>query len=362
MSWAHEQPTAWSDDIYSDTELKAVQTEQAHNIAKLAEFKEKRQQERRASDGTATGDGDSADVQVGRRRKSTARPLAGTSIRSVQVLNHTASKLAARLTLEPSDPPSDFADAAKAIDHALRNPFHRQDGRPPCQVRNEIGETTIPGLAAPLLTAQMVARTRLQLDHSRVLTDVAAERMIDFCPDMLTDYKLLQVLGETSMTNATIQRRLAMNGIIVCDSTITKRVSAALARPCENVHPNVSEETRAAMKALYRTEFTKYQEYHKKRRAQSKDQLPSEFDKANGGDDMLKRASEQYIAQADVDTSESDPDPMPYDPDEGDDDELDYAACRVDSAAPLNTADVARPKPIVETRGRITLKRKRSGD
>lgn len=77
---------------------------------------------------------------------------------------------------------------------------------------------------------------------------------------------------------------------------------------------------------------------------------------------MLKRASEQYIAQADVDTSESDLNPMPYDPDERDDDELDYAASRVDSTAPLNTADVARPKPIVETRGRITLKRKRSGD
>lgn len=113
-----------------------------------------------------------------------------------------------------------------AVESAMLNPF--EQALMNIQVQHDPGDSILANLEIPRISIMDIARTKLQLRHHKILTDEAACAIIDFCPDQLTANRLIQVASETSFGNTAIQIRLGQNGSMLSDSTITKRVSAAL--------------------------------------------------------------------------------------------------------------------------------------
>ena len=70
--------------------------------------------------------------------------------------------------------------------------------------------------------------TRQQLDTMPVFTHKAAERIVDFCPDMMWRDMLLRIVAEAGFGNKEIRDRMCHNGNYVDKATITKRIGAAL--------------------------------------------------------------------------------------------------------------------------------------
>jgi hypothetical protein len=70
--------------------------------------------------------------------------------------------------------------------------------------------------------------TRKQLEQTPILTRVAAECIVDFCPDMLWRSMLLRITSEAGYGNKDVRDRFCYNGCYCDKATITKRISAAL--------------------------------------------------------------------------------------------------------------------------------------
>lgn len=70
--------------------------------------------------------------------------------------------------------------------------------------------------------------TREQVDSMPVLTHKSAERIVDFCPDLVWRDMLLRIASEAGYGNKEIRDRLCHNGSYVDKATITKRIGAAL--------------------------------------------------------------------------------------------------------------------------------------
>ena len=70
--------------------------------------------------------------------------------------------------------------------------------------------------------------TREQVDSMNVLVHKAAERIVDFCPDLVWRDMLLRITSEAGYGNKEIRDRLCHNGSYVDKATITKRIGAAL--------------------------------------------------------------------------------------------------------------------------------------
>lgn len=70
--------------------------------------------------------------------------------------------------------------------------------------------------------------TREQVENIKILTKGAAERIIDFCPDLLWRGMLLRICSEGGYGNKDVRDRFCYNGCYCDKATITKRISAAL--------------------------------------------------------------------------------------------------------------------------------------
>ena len=70
--------------------------------------------------------------------------------------------------------------------------------------------------------------TRQQLAITPILTARAAERIVDFCPNLLWRGTLLRMLSEAGWGNKDVRERFCRNGCYCDKATFTKRVSAAL--------------------------------------------------------------------------------------------------------------------------------------
>ena len=71
-------------------------------------------------------------------------------------------------------------------------------------------------------------RTRQKLATTPILTNEAAECVIDFCPDLLWRDMLLRIISETSFRNQELHNRMCENGNWIAVSSITKRIGHAL--------------------------------------------------------------------------------------------------------------------------------------
>lgn len=70
--------------------------------------------------------------------------------------------------------------------------------------------------------------TRKQLENTPILNKVAAECIVDFCPDLLWRSMLLRITSEAGCGNKDVRDRFCHNGCYCDKATITKRISAAL--------------------------------------------------------------------------------------------------------------------------------------
>ena len=139
-----------------------------------------------------------------------------------------------------------------------------------------------------------IARTRLQLEHLRVFPEPAGWRMIDFCPDMLHEYNLLKVVGETSSSNGMIRERLSSNGFPCSDSTITKRVTSAVEKKKDSKAGSVANDMDKEWRKLNRADHNKYKSFHLNRRAKSNNlESPTTFNLATAGAQHMARMAQE---------------------------------------------------------------------
>lgn len=157
-----------------------------------------------------------------------------------------------------------FYTVSDAVKEALRNPFNNDLAH--IKVYNDPGDSRIPGLTVPDFSVMDFARTYLQLQHfeGHTLSHVAGLRMIDFCPEMLRGQTILRVTSQTDLIPTDVQKRLGLNGAMLSDSTLTKRIGSA----CEQ---GGHKETNSANHKLY-------QEWFRKLRAAGYNDRPSTFD------------------------------------------------------------------------------------
>lgn len=83
---------------------------------------------------------------------------------------------------------------------------------------------------AAAFTAKDTVLTRKQLACTPILTRSAADRIIDFSPDLLIRDVLLRVCSEAGYSNTDLRKRLCLNGCYIDKATIAKRISLALGK------------------------------------------------------------------------------------------------------------------------------------
>ena len=76
--------------------------------------------------------------------------------------------------------------------------------------------------------------TRKQLDTIPILNKRAAERIIDFRPDLLWREILLRILSEGCYSNKDVRDRFCLNGCFSDRATVAKRLGAALGKDTNN--------------------------------------------------------------------------------------------------------------------------------
>lgn len=162
-----------------------------------------------------------------------------------------------------------------AIKAAMENPF--DEALKEIEVAHDPGDSLLDNLQLPRVSIMDIARTRLQLQHVRVFTDRAAECLIDFCPDLLTNYQLLQVVSETKFSNTQVQIRLGHNGSMLSDSTITKRVSAALNREYDKRGAAEAARKNPEFKKTNRDMYAKYKAWRAQKRQTGVQERYSQF-------------------------------------------------------------------------------------
>lgn len=313
-SFCAERPVEWLDDMYDDSLHSAIEEAHKANSLALELHTQSRDHDPNTGEagkpsnalrGTSPRDlqktianksqENGKSVRSRTKRKSDEQSLdvdgaTGVKTRKTQAVHVSSSDLGAGLKFADAEAErvckqAGLSNIACAVDAAMRDPF--SEVAKSILVVNDAGESSIPGVRNPQISIRDVARTRLQLNSLRVLSDKAAMRMVDYCPSMLTDYKLLQVIGETSHTNTGIQRRLALNGVMISDSTITKRVTAALSKSQVDDSAGQDGKLSNAPKATNRQNYNKYKLFHNKQRELG-EPLTSQF--------SLAEAAKQYIA------------------------------------------------------------------
>lgn len=164
-----------------------------------------------------------------------------------------------------------------ALDAAMSDPFNKAFAE--IELFYDPGRKRIvEGLESVHMSLLDSARTRLQLSHFRVLSTMAAHRMIDFCPDLLWKMNLVRVISETDVSNKNMHERLGQNGAYTVVSSIAHRLTTGLSLGLvRGVNPEAAKE----YKLQVREDFVKYRAYHKERQQDAqRRQLPSTFDLA----------------------------------------------------------------------------------
>lgn len=121
-----------------------------------------------------------------------------------------------------------YEDVEAAVEAAMANPDDTDFTS--IMATYDPGKRPIVDLEIAQISIMDIARTRLQLANIRVLSKLTAERIIDFCPDMLWQERLLQIVSESGVGNKDLAFRLGLNGAYIVVSSIAHRISAALGK------------------------------------------------------------------------------------------------------------------------------------
>ncbi|GAM84588.1 hypothetical protein ANO11243_025840 [Dothideomycetidae sp. 11243] len=272
-TWAADDPEEWDDSIYDPGRLIHLSTIHCRNAKIVTKYMENgkhgAQQRKEAAlveglkkdrgeDGSILeGDGD---ANIGAVRPNKKRPKLKRS-RNADQREHFSGRLdfADNEQEEKFKALKRYTTIEDAIKAAMINPF--DEALKDIEVAHDPGDSLLDNLHLPRISIMDIARTRLQLSHVRIFTDTAAERLIDFCPDLLTNYHLLQVVSETKYGNTQVQIRLGQNGSMLSDSTITKRVSAALNREFDRTGAAEAAQQNPNFKKVNRDMYAKYKSW-----------------------------------------------------------------------------------------------------
>ncbi|KAF2228229.1 hypothetical protein BDZ85DRAFT_255624 [Elsinoe ampelina] len=234
-SYATEEAEEWDDSIYDQARLEHLEKVHDRNKAVVGAYM--------GGGRTDAGTRKNAAIKAAKANEEIERPSVGPIPLAVRPDNKRPKNKKSGLAdqREHFSGRLAFADQEnwekfqilpyntieEAIEAAMTDPFDKN--LMSIEVTHDPGDSILSDLDLPRISIMDIARTRLQLFHIRVITKRAAECMIDFCPDLLLGFRLMQVVSETDFGNTGIQFRLGYNGSMLSDSTLTKRISSAVA-------------------------------------------------------------------------------------------------------------------------------------
>ena len=273
--YAYELPEAWDDSIYPPGLIKAIEAQHLNNNFKVTAYaggENNPSKKKRSSLANPTVElANSVTPEI-------RRPIVRATPEKKPQQKIRKGEMSKRLCfLSDQDEQHcralGYNTVTEAVVAAMRNPFN--DGLAQIMVYNDPGDSRIPGLRVPHFSVMDFARTRLQLLHfDHTYPDLAGKRIVDFCPELLWGETLLKVTSQTSLIPCDVQKRLGLNGTMMSDSTITKRIGSA----CD----------KGGFKKTNSANHKKYQEWFRNLRAIGYVDRPSTFD--------LGTAAEKYIA------------------------------------------------------------------
>jgi len=271
-------PEAWDDSIYPPGVIDAIEAQHADNTARVTEYARgglgNPSKKRRPSPPNGT-----AHPLIDQPSLQDNKPVAKRLNDRKPQMKVRKGDIAGRLRFcsdedELRCEELGFYTVSEAVKEAMRDPFNNDFAH--IKVYNDPGESRIEGLTVPDFSVMDFARTYLQLQHfdGHTLPNVAGVRMIDFCPDMLRGQTILRVTSHTALIPTDVQKRLGVNGAMLSDSTLTKRIGSA----CDQ---GGHKETNSANHKFY-------QDWFRKLRGAGYADRPSTFD--------LAKAAEKWAA------------------------------------------------------------------
>ena len=273
--YAYEVPEAWDDTIYPPGLIKAIEAQHMDNNYKVTAYaggENNPSKKKRPSQASSTLElANSITPEV---RMPYIKP---TPVKKPQQKIRKGEMSKRLCFLRDIDQQHcsalGYNTVSEAVVAAMRNPFNHDLAR--IMVYNDPGDSRIPGLRVPHFSVMDFARTRLQLLHfDHTYPDLAGKRIVDFCPELLWGDTLLKVTSQTSLPSCDVQKRLGLNGTMMSDSTITKRIGSA----CD----------KGGFKKTNSANHKSYQEWFRKLRAAGHTDRTSTFD--------LSVAAEKFIA------------------------------------------------------------------
>ncbi|SMQ46111.1 unnamed protein product [Zymoseptoria tritici ST99CH_3D7] len=229
---AEKEKATWDLSIYDPETLRQMEATRQRNIPVIDDIDTKiQEQQRMARAGRKAKDkaGNSSETEPGpagkkERKKREGRPKGETGgdpyhSGNFAYVGPEDEAIAKKLGYEL---PDDLLDAA-------------EEGKIDPDVQATIKICWNPGkkgmtenLEQGKFSVRDTIATRKQLDERPILTRVAAECIVDFCPDMLWRSMLLRITSEAGYGNKDVRDRFCYNGCYCDKATITKRISAAL--------------------------------------------------------------------------------------------------------------------------------------
>lgn len=280
--YAAAEPEEWDDSIYDPARLEHIRSIHARNMIIVSKYMEngKHGADKRKTAAIEAGElikledlppvgaispAEKPEKKRGKSRKSTGKE---------QREHFSGSLIFADVASQKRFNGLSHTTIEDAINAAMLNPY--DEVLMNIEVAHDPGDSILANLDRPRITIMDIARTRLQLLHVRVLTKRAAECLIDFCPDLLNTYRLLQVVSETDFGNTSVQIRLGYNGSMLSDSTITKRVSATLGREYDKEAAEIAFKKDPEFKKTNRDNYHKYKAWRSWKRVNGTP-LPNNF-------------------------------------------------------------------------------------
>ncbi|GAB7352828.1 hypothetical protein MBLNU459_g3439t2 [Dothideomycetes sp. NU459] len=237
-SFASERASEWADTIYPAWRLTAMEQTRERNKTRLESFQKSAP---KFSDVTET-----AEPQVN-TDKTKPGPKGEAITGRLVFLNKEGEEKAKLLGCQ---------NVGEAIEASMAKPYDERFSA--VEVCYNPEKPNILGLEPLIFSVMDAARTKLQLIYARILSDKAAERVIDFCPDELKQKLLLKVVSETSFSNTKLTRRLQLNGDPIVTTSVTHRIQSALGKRQKNKYSDGEIEWYLAN----RQDFNAYKDFH----------------------------------------------------------------------------------------------------
>lgn len=133
-----------------------------------------------------------------------------------------------------------------------------------------------------------LVQTQMQLQHIRVFSGLAAERVISFCPHLVTGNILLRIISQTTLDMPEVRRSLGYNGFLLRSSCLAHRRVRQLGGNLRRQHRNTH--LSSAADQWYTTNLNNFNAYAKFFRDRAR--LSERF--------MLKAICEDILANTDV--------------------------------------------------------------